>query len=230
LKLDPFSIDAAFDAAGSFLLAEKIPEAVQLLSVIRLRGTRVSVQKANAMLNELATVYPEAGTVAQSQIPPPPPLKELFTNIKFGEPDWLDGALMLPPSPVRLSRWSKAIETAFPAPSEAALSASAGGAGTLLSQIFHVEVNPTRDTRDIQIKQVADGKSAGPTGTLMIMGSPASTQVVANGKLVAEQLPAPVILAPGKYTIVTVDPGKAAREQVAEVLAFKTTSVVIESR
>ena len=103
-------------------------------------------------------------------------------------------------------------------------------AGTLLAQIFHVEVNPTRDTRDIQIKQVADGKSAGPTGTLMIMGSPASTQVVANGKLVAEQLPAPVILAPGKYTIVTVDPGKAAREQVAEVLAFKTTSVVIESR
>jgi hypothetical protein len=129
---------------------------------------------------------------------------------------------MLPPAPVQLSRWTKAIETAFSAPSDKGLSASAGEAGTLLAQIFHVEVK--RDTRDIQIKQ-----TAGPKGTLEIRGTPAGTQVVADGKLVAEHLPATVPLDPGKYTIVTVDPGKASREQVAEVVASQTTPINIEA-
>ncbi len=61
LGIDSFSIDAAFQAANSYLLADRIPDAVAMLKAVRIRGTSESIRKADAMLKELAAVSPEAG-------------------------------------------------------------------------------------------------------------------------------------------------------------------------
>ena len=72
VKLDPFSIDAAFQGVNSYLLNDRLPEAVGLLKAIRIRGTSAATKKANALLQELSVVSKEAGTELQAGIPQPP--------------------------------------------------------------------------------------------------------------------------------------------------------------
>jgi tetratricopeptide (TPR) repeat protein len=72
LSLDPFAIDAAFDAVNDYLLSDQLADAVRLLSIIRVRGTSASVERADAMLKELGPVYPEADRVIKAALPKPP--------------------------------------------------------------------------------------------------------------------------------------------------------------
>jgi hypothetical protein len=182
VKLSPFSIDAAFQGVNSYLLYGHVPEAIGLLKVIRIRGTSASTAKANAMLKELAAVSKEAGAELAAGIAEPPPIDEIFSGAHFGIPDWDAGARRLESAPVDIVRWAKDLNLAEQTPvqvappaatssvSPAAAPAAASAATSAVSPaapsltpaqtaiadaIFHVELLPTGDHRDLKIRRVA---------------------------------------------------------------------------
>lgn len=231
LELDAFSIDAAFEAVDSYLLVDHFPEAVRLLSEVRVRGTSASIEKANAMLKELAAVYPDAAQVVKADIPPPPPIRELFKNVDFGAPDWDAGVRFARSRPAELTRWSKAIETAYPPPAEPTNTTPGADAATkLANDIFHVEVSASSEGgRDIGIQKIGDpGQER--TGSLILLGARPDAHVMMGGTTAAEQLPATLKLAPGKYEIRTVEKGQVIWSQPVEVEAFRTITVTVEAK
>ena len=186
VKLDPFSIDAAFQGVNSYLLNGRVPEAIGLLKAIRIRGTSASTAKANAMLKELSVVSKEAGTELAAGIPAPPPIEEIFSGAHFGIPDWDAGARRLESAPVDIARWTKdlnlAEQTPVPvappavtnattpaaapavSPTVAPAATSAASPATpsltpaetaIANAMFHVELLPTGDHRDLKIRRVA---------------------------------------------------------------------------
>ncbi len=174
VQLDPFSIEAAFQGVNSHLLNERFPDAVRLLKAIRIRGTSASIKKADAMLQEIATVYPEAEAELKAGIPQPPAIEEVFSGIQFGTPDWDAARRYLQSSPVGLTRWvNDLIAAAAPpvvvlpiavAPAVVASSASSQAptaapqhgltAAAINEQIFHVEVISKTETREFDIDDV----------------------------------------------------------------------------
>ncbi len=169
VKLDPFATEAAFQGVNSYLLDDRITDAIGLLNAIRVRGTSVSAKKANAVLQELSAVSKEAGTVLQAGIPQPPPVEEIFSGSHFGTPDWDAGMRRLQTAPVDLARWTKdlnladpaAIKVAQPAGMPAVTAVPAPGvdaappANAISNAFFHVELLPTGDHRDLKIRRVA---------------------------------------------------------------------------
>jgi tetratricopeptide (TPR) repeat protein len=168
IAMDPFAIEAAFHGVNSYLLNDKLSEALKLLKAVRLRGTSADIEKANAMLKELGLVYPEAAVELKAGIPKPPKIEEVFSGVHFGVPDWDAGSRYMRAQPVELGRPIKELTDAFPppvvstssappqAPVEAAPAQSA--ADQVTNAIFHVEVIPTGATRDIRIRRVGDVK------------------------------------------------------------------------
>lgn len=226
LALDPFAIEAAFQAINDYLLADQLAEAVRLLSAVRVRGTTASVERADAMLKQLAPVYPEAATVVKAEVPKPPDVQELFSGMQFGVPDWSAGMRSTQSSPVSLSRWAKALEVAYPPPPDPATTQSAD-ASKVEHDLLHVEVNASGESRNISIRKLDDQSS--PTGSLLIMGSiGASAKVIANGERKAEQLPATITLPPGKYKVQIVEKGSVTSSQDVEVMAFQTKTVTLQ--
>jgi tetratricopeptide (TPR) repeat protein len=222
LTLDPFAIDSAFEAANNYLLSDQLPEAVRMLSLIRLRGTSESVAKATAMLKELGPVYPEAAQVIKAELPAPPPVQELFQGIQFGVPDWSAGIRSALSSPMPLARWTKALQTAYPPPAEPVTETADA---RIEREVLHVEINPSGETRDISIRKIGDGGDK-PAGTLLIIGAIGSGKVQVNGEWMADPLPAPVKLPPGKYTVRLVEKGVVVgAAQEVEVVAFQTRTV-----
>lgn len=228
LTLDPFALDAAFEAVDSYLLADDMQDAVPLLSVVRVRGTTASVEKANAMLTELAAVFPDAAQVVKAEIPPPPAINQLFKDLDFTSPDWDAGVRFVSSTPVDLARWSKAIETAYPPPPEP--TASGGGAQQteVAEDVFHVEVNPSSEARDLSIRKVGANEEE-RTGALIVLGAHPEAHVLLGGTVAAGQLPATLKLAPGKYEIRTVEKGRVIWSQPVEIEAYKTITVTVES-
>src|ERR1035441_8355082 len=182
VKLDPFSIDAAFQGVNSYLLNGRVPDAIGLLKAIRIRGTSASTAKANAMLKELAAVSKEAGTELAAGIAEPPPIEEIFSDAHFGIPDLDAGVRRLETAPVDIARWTKDLNLAEPAPvqvaqpavSNATTNATTNAATDATSSavspatppltpaqtavanaMFHVELLPTGDHRDMKIRRVA---------------------------------------------------------------------------
>ena len=222
LTLDPFAIDSAFEAANNYLLSDQLPESVRMLSLIRLRGTSESVAKATAMLKELGPVYPEAAQVIKAELPAPPPVQELFQGIQFGVPDWSAGIRSALSSPMPLARWTKALQTAYPPPAEPVTETADA---RIEREVLHVEINPSGETRDISIRKIGDGGDK-PAGTLLIIGAIGSGKVQVNGEWMADPLPAPVKLPPGKYTVRLVEKGVVVgAAQEVEVVAFQTRTV-----
>jgi hypothetical protein len=169
VKLDPFSIEAAFQGVNSYLLNDRLAEAVNLLKVIRIHGTSASTKKANALLQELSVVSKEAGTELQAGIPQPPAIEEVFNGVNFGVPNWEAGGRRLQSSPVDLSKWTKDLSLPEPAtvqvaqpvmpagtPATEAVPAGSNAATTAVSNaIFHVELLPAGDKRDLKIRRTA---------------------------------------------------------------------------
>ena len=54
LQADPFAVSAALHAVNGYLLADRMPDAVEMLKAVRARGDSASVETANRMLKELA--------------------------------------------------------------------------------------------------------------------------------------------------------------------------------
>ena len=162
VKLDPFAIDAAFQAVNSYLLTDRVPESLGLLKAIRIRGTSAATVKANALLKELSAVSKEAGTELQAGIPQPPAIEEMFSGAHFGVPDWDAGARRLQTAPVDLGKWTKdlalaepaVIQVAQPVLSSAPPSLPATPESAVADAIFHVDLLPAGDKRDLKIRKI----------------------------------------------------------------------------
>jgi len=243
LKLDPFAGDAALQGVNSYLLQDRVPEAIALLKTMRLRGTSEAAQTADLMLKQLAAVSPEAGKEVQASLPQPPPIEELFGGTNFGVPDWDAGKRHVQNASIDITRWTKALkmevampvllmppvaETAAQPPaaetSVAAMPPEPGAAAqtaAVTNAVFHVEVVPTADSRNLRIRPGAPEEF----GYVQFDGPPGDTPVVFGGKQVA--LPAKLKLPAGKYEIRTVDAGKVVTSQNLEVtpLSIQTFEV-----
>ena len=240
VKLDPFSIDAAFQGVNSYLLNGRVPDAIGLLKAIRIRGTSASTAKANAMLKELAAVSKEAGTELAAGIAEPPPIEEIFSDAHFGIPDWDAGVRRLETAPVDIARWTKDLNLAEPAPvqvaqpavsnaatngatnapANAATDATSSAASpaappltpaetAVANAMFHVELLPTGDHRDLKIRRLASAPALNssnvrrPSGVpVKVTTEPPGAELTIDGDAGQHcQSPCVLSLAPGKQTI-----------------------------
>ena len=246
LKLDPFAMDAVLQGVNSYLLEDHLPEAIVLLKGMRFRGSSEAVETADQMLKQLAAVAPEAAKEVQSSVPQPPPIEEVFSGMHFGVPDWDAGKRHLETAEVDITRWTKDLKmevpmpvliasaaTATPAPAGAEASAQtpAGAAAdhtddaqaaAVTNAIFHVEVIPTGDTRNLRLRpDVAE-----EFGYVQFDGPAGETPVLFAGKQVV--LPTKLKLPTGKYEIRTVDEGKVVSRQDLEVTPLSTQTFKVK--
>jgi hypothetical protein len=241
LALDPFATDAALQGADSYLLADRLPEAVALLKAIRLRGTSDVVHAAELMLKQLAAVSPDAAKEAQAAPPQPPPIEELFSAVHFGVPDWNAGRQHVQTASVDITRWTRDLKmevpmpvllaTALVAPPPAATTAQtaatpdqAAGAqvAAVSNAIFHVEVVPTAETRNLRLRPDEPGEF----GYVQFEGPDGVAPVMFEGQLLV--LPAKLKLPAGKYEIRTVDQGKVVGQQDLDVAPLSTQTFQVK--
>jgi tetratricopeptide (TPR) repeat protein len=216
VKLDPFSIDAAFQGVNSYLLNGRVPEAIGLLKAIRIRGTSASTRKANAMLQELSAVSKEAGTELQAGVAEPPPIEEIFSGAHFGVPDWDAGARRLETAPVDIARWTKDLNLPEQVPVQATQPAVSASTPSLTpaetavaNAVFHVELLPTGDKRDLKIRRVASppalsyAKVSGPSGApVKVTTEPPGAELTVDGDAGQHcQSPCVLSLAPARQMI-----------------------------
>jgi len=251
LQLDPFALDAAFQGATAFLLADRLPDAVRVLQEIRARGTTASLERANAMLKQLATVTPEAGKALEAGIPQPPPVTEVLSGVRFHVPDFEAGDRYLASTPVDLTHWSKEVTaamtppapppaTVLPMPPDAAAQqlAALSEAELKVAQAFlHVEIVPSPDsqaTRDIAIRRIgganAEPSAPASSGFVEFQGTQAQAFVLMEGVALARQVPARVPLPVGKYEIRTVEGSDILSRQTVEVRAASVSTLMIRGR
>lgn len=232
-KIDPFSIDSAFQGINSNLLNDRLDDAVRLLKAIRVRGTSDAINKANAMLKEIAAVYPEAGKELQAGVPPPPPVKEIFQGIQFGVPDFDAGKRFLSESPVDVARYAKDLEAAIPAqPVIVAETTGSHGPGDREASepgvrpnpdAFHLEVVST--SRNISIVKTGSPQD---TGFLKLNGPYGETEVALDGYVKAKSVPASLTLPAGNYEVRAVQGGKILYSEQVEVKAMATRELTIK--
>ena len=233
LKLDPFATDAALEGVDAYLLQDQLPEATALLRNMRRRGTTEAVETADKMLKQLAAVSPEAAREAQSAVPQPPPIEEVLGGAQFGVPDWDAGKRHLETAAVDITGWTKdlkmevpmpalivAIAPAAPAPTAENAAQTPGAApdhpdeaqaAALNNAIFHVEVIPAGDTRNLRLRPDASEEF----GFVEFDGPAGETPVLYAGQQLV--LPTKLKLPAGKYEIRTVDEGKVVNRQGLEV-------------
>src|ERR1035438_6183640 len=199
------------------------------------------------MLKQLAAVSPEAGKEVQAVLPQPPPIEELFSGTHFGVPDWDAGKRRLQATPIDITRWTKGLKMEVPmpvliAPTVAVTSASAAVEATaqtpvtattpdhaadaqalaLSNAIFHVEVVPTGDSRNLRIRPGEPEEF----GYVQFDGPAGETPVVFEGKQLV--LPTKLKLPAGKYEIRTVDQGKVVNRQDLEVMPLSTQTFKVK--
>lgn len=225
LTLDPFSIDAAFRSANSYLLNDQIGESLRLLKAVRVRGTGPSIERANAMLKELAAVDAEAGQELQRGLPQPPPIEEMFGDVRFGLPDFDSGKGYLDSNPVDLTRAAKQLMADHPLPAApAVLDAVARPAGAPITlDSLHVEVFSTGATRDIAIRKLA--QPSADDGFVQLEGLSPEAVVLVEGKPVPAQ--GRLALPAGTYEIRLVEKGNVLGKQTVEVKALSTVVVPV---
>jgi tetratricopeptide (TPR) repeat protein len=241
LELDPFALDAAFQSANAYLLADQLPDAIRILEQIRVRGTTASVEKANAMLKALAPVEPEAGKALEAGLPQPPPIEEVFKGTQFSIPDFDAGARYLTANPIEITRWNKDVTAAMtpPAPPPPAAGSNPAAPAQQLAALsdaelevakrfFHIEI--VGDTRDIAIRKIGANGEPPSTGAVQFDGPQGETLILMDRVAHARQVPARVPLAPGKYEIRTVQDGNVLSSQTVEVTPSGVAMFVVRSR
>jgi tetratricopeptide (TPR) repeat protein len=216
VKRDPFAIDAAFQGVNSYLLTDRVSDAIGLLKTIRIHGTSAATKRANAFLQELSAVSKEAGTELQAGIPQPPPIEDVFNGGHFGVPDWDAGARHLQTAPVDLNKWTKDLNFAEQAPIQvaqpvvtAAPSPTDPAAAAIASAIFHVELLPAGDKRDLKIRKVGSAPVLNssnvrrPSGVpVKVTTEPPGAELTIDGDAEQRcQSPCVLSLAPAEQTI-----------------------------
>ena len=163
LKQDPFAIEAAFEGVKSYLLADRLPDAVKLLEAVRVRGTSECDSQSRCDAQGTGRpVYPDAGKQLQAGIPQPPPIEEVFRGTTFGVPDWDAGARYLLPSALDVQALIKGLPempapTVPPAPSLAAGTTAKGRR----RQPCPDGVLPCRDPVEFAIARPGDPQNRG---------------------------------------------------------------------
>jgi hypothetical protein len=221
LALDPFSMSTALAGVNSYLLSDRLAEAVQLLKAIRLRGTTESVAQADAMLKELAAVSPAAGEELKTGALQPPALAEVFSAIRFGSPDWEAAQRYRQTSTADLSKWVTEIASALPpplpqpAPMVASNPLPPAPAAEPSSEVppvnlvaFHVEIISATASRDLTIRRVGEAKlnTSGvqrPDGAAFkVTTDPPGANLTVDGDADQRcQSPCVLTLAPGRQVI-----------------------------
>ncbi|MBZ5583976.1 MAG: caspase family protein [Acidobacteriia bacterium] len=232
LELDPFSAETAFEGVNSYLLGDRLPEALRLLQAIRVRGSSASIAKADAMLKELAPVLPEAAKELQAGIPQPPPIEQVFRGNSFGVPDFDAARRYLQSSPVSISRRAEDLSAAFPPPPAVVAVQAAMMAQEETTQvtnaIFHIEVVPTAATRDLVIRRVADAKPPSDFGYVQLDGAQGEAPVVFNGRVIAPQIPVKLQLPIGQYEVRTIQDGQVVSQQTVNVTVNASSAVTVK--
>jgi tetratricopeptide (TPR) repeat protein len=233
--LDPFAMPAAFQGVNSYLLTDRFPEAVALLKAIRVRGTSEAIKKADAELQELAAVYPEAQQELQSGIPQPPPIEQVFSDATFGTPDWGAGARHLQATPVDLAKWTNELAAAaapgvvvVAAATPAAAQGQAPADNPISAAVFHLEIVSSAETRDLVIRKIGGNAQPGPSGYVQVDGPPGDTPVTLDGAVVSLKIPAKLQLPSGKYEIRAVQDGKILNQQNVEVKDLSTITIAVK--
>jgi len=227
VELDPFATQAAFQGVNSYLLNDKLPEALRLLKAIRVRGTSDSIEKANAMLGQLAVVYPDAGAELKAAIPQPPAIEEVFSGIHFGKPDYDAGNRYVQSSPLDLTRPIKDVTAANPPPAAPGIVITPEQTAVLtqvLKGILHLEVIPSAETRDLTIRRVANPE----VGFVQLEGPLGETPVVFNNKTIAQQVPAKLTLPVGKYEIRTVKDDQVLSQLTVEIKPLSNQVITVK--
>ncbi|MEP6539570.1 MAG: caspase family protein [Bryobacteraceae bacterium] len=231
LRLDPYAFDAATGAVNSYLLAESVPKATAVLQRMRERGSSAIAAKADAILQELSPISPEASADLKRGVPQPPPVQELFAARQFGVPDWSAAQRLLKQAPtvdlVALTKQLpelKAMEVTQ-APAAAAAAAvpprAAGAEGEDLASLdtFHVDVHGLAGgTRDLISEEFGD----------LTLRSDQPAPVMLNGKTVAHQFPYTMKLPAGKYVVSTMDRGKVLTSREITVPPGSFQEVVLK--
>jgi hypothetical protein len=226
------------------LLADRIGDAVKLLQAVRVRGTSEAIQKANAMLKELAAVSPDAATELKAGIPQPPPIEEVFRGTRFGIPDWEAGTRDLHAANLDTARWSKELlesaakaAAAVPAPPEAPKAPDNPPAENPIALAFlHVEVSSTASTRDLAIRKIGAGtlNSGGvtrPSGVAVkVTSEPPGAELAIEGDTEQHcQTPCQLNLAPGRQVIHAQTPGYRIANRIVTVgAAASEVQIVLE--
>lgn len=234
--LDPFAMAAAFQGVNSYLLTDRLPEAVALLKAIRVRGTSDAIKKADAELQELGAVYPEARQELQAGIPQPPPIEQVFSDTTFGTPDWGAGTRHLQASPLDLAKWTNSLAAAaapgvivVPAATSAAATETQAPANNPISAaVFHLEIVSLAETRDLVIRKIGGNSPPPPSGYVQVDGPASETPVTLDGAVVALKIPAKLQLPSGKYEIRAVQDGKVVNQQSVEVKDLATITISVK--
>jgi hypothetical protein len=234
LQLDPFAIDAAFEGANSYMLADKLPDALRLLHSIRVRGASASIDKTKLYLTELAPALPEADAELKASTPPPPPIDEVFRGLTFGTPDFDAAQRYLQSTSVDVSKSVRDLTAAYPPP-PAVVPVTVGvltdqGPAPAVDNTpgVHIYIVPTTATRDLVIRRVADARPPSETGFVQLQGDEAEDPVSLNGKLVAPRIPVKLQVPVGQYEIRVVKDGQVSSTQTVNVTVNNVNPVVVQ--
>jgi len=235
IDLEPFAVDAAFDAAGSALLVEDLPRAVKALELVRQRGASPAVTRAEAMLKELGQVEPQAQAALKRGVPQPPPATEVFRTHHFGVPDWAAGrrfagagaavdyvavARQLPP-PQPVPNYGVPAQPASVVAAEPGANAPADPAAPapITLEDLHVEVKSLSATRDLMTEEF---------GEIEFRSGRQQMPVLVDGKAVTRSLPYTLKIPPGKYEIKTIEAGKTLVERQVEVKSGAKVELILK--
>ena len=232
LKVEPFAVDAGFEAANGALLTGDIKRAVQALESVRQRGATPQVKRAEAILGELAAVEPAAAEALQRGLAKAPPMPEVFPAQRFGVPDWeaarrwarqsraaVDYAAlikMLPPPPAAPAPAEPAaapIETASVAPP------SVSGEPRITLDDLYVDVTAVAGSRDLVTEEF---------GELTVRSSRKGMGVMLEGKAVSRQVPYTLKLPAGEYELRTVESGKKLSERRIRIKSGATAELDLQ--
>jgi hypothetical protein len=241
LALDPFAIDAAFDGAKSYLIADRLPDAVKLLQAVRVRGTTEAIRKTDLMLKELSSVSQDAAQQLTAGIPQPPAVEEVFGGLRFGAPDWDAGGRYLLPSSINIQTLIKDLpEPPVPAVSSTTSpAASAQPAATAgenpASHLFHVEIVSNSSSRDLVIRKVGAGalNSSGvqvPSGVrVKVITDPPGAELTVEGGDAEQRCKSPCMLslATQKHAIKAQIPGYRPQTRVITPAAEGTELEIV---
>lgn len=228
LKVEPFAVDAGFEAADAALLTGDFKRAVQALEAVRHRGATPQVKRADEMLKELASVEPSAADALKRGLGKAPAMTELFPAQHFGQPDW-----------EATRRWARqttrpvdyaAIAKKLPAPAPLPEPVSAAAATTPASPAAPVAQEEARITLDdlyIDVKSVAGTRDlvSEEVGELTVRSPKKGMGVMLEGRPVSRQTPFTMKLPPGEYELRTIEGGKKMSERRIKVKPNATTEL-----
>ena len=224
LQQDPFAMDAALGAVSTYLLSDRLTDAVGVLKSMRVRGTSTTVDLANAILKELAPVQSEARQEHEAPIPAPVPIQEIFRDTQFGAPDWDAGKRYSQGTAVDLSKALQNLLLQAPPPPARSAAGDEALAGNVTIESFHVEVQSIGEDRVIGVATAQDTEF----GFVKLTGGQRPALVVLNGQQVARQLPYSLQVLAGKYIIRTLQGFKEMSSGEIVVKAKETVEVVFE--